>query len=177
MTACRIQLCFELLGKLFYVYFAEKLLDRLGTHAHAEIVLVFFIHFAIFAFGKKLHLLERRIAGIENDILCEVKYLLEKPRRKIEKQTYTRGYGAEIPYMRYGSCKLDMAHSLAAYLFRCDLNAAFLADFALIADSLVLSAETLPVLCRTEDLFAEKTVLLGAKRSVVNGFRLCNLAA
>ena len=77
--------------------------------------------------------------------------------------------------MRHGGCKLYMTHSLATNLFRRHLNAALFADFALITHALVLSAETFPVLCRSEYLLAEKTVLFGAKRAVVYGLRLCNL--
>ena len=70
-----------------------------------------------------------------------------------------------------------MTHSLATHFLGRNLNAAFFADLALIADSLVFSAETLPVLSRTEDFLAEKTVLFGAKRSVVYGLGLGDLAA
>ena len=177
LTACRGKFSLELLGKLLYIYFAEELFHSLGTHAYAEIILVFLIHFAVFALGKELHLLEGRIAGVENDVLREIEYLFKEPRRKVEKQTYTGRYSAEIPYMRYRSGKLDMTHSLAAHFLGCNLNAAFFADLALIADSLVFSAETLPVLSRTEDFLAEKTVLFGAKRSVVYGLGLGDLAA
>ena len=63
--------------------------------------------------------------------------------------------------MRYRSGKLDRAHTLAAHLGAGYLNAAALADLALIADSLILSAVTFPVLLRPENTLAEKSALLG----------------
>ena len=78
--------------------------------------------------------------------------------------------------MRYGSGKLDVAHALASYLGSCNFNAAAVADFALKADSLVLSAVALPVLCRSENTLAEKSLALGLKCAVVNGFGLGYLA-
>ena len=78
--------------------------------------------------------------------------------------------------MRYGSRKLDVTHPLASDLLLSYLNVAFLADLALVTDSLVFSAQTFPVLCRTEDLFAEKTVAFGFKGTVVYRFGLEDLA-
>ena len=62
--------------------------------------------------------------------------------------------------MRYRSRKLNRAHTLAANLCTCYLNTAALADLALIAYSLILSAVAFPVLLRSENAFAEKTALL-----------------
>jgi len=52
------------------------------------------------------------------------------------------------------------------------LDAAALADDALVADALVLAAIALPVLGRTEDALAEETVTLGLERPVVDRLRL-----
>jgi hypothetical protein len=56
------------------------------------------------------------------------------------------------------------------------LDAALLADDALVADALVLAAVALPVLGRTEDALAEEAVALRAERAVVDGLRLQDLA-
>ena len=69
-----------------------------------------------------------------------------------------------------------MSHSLTSNGSLCDLNSASVTDNALIADLLVLSAVTLPVLCRSEYLFAEKSVLLRLQSTVVDGLRLLYLA-
>src|SRR3712207_4648691 len=68
-----------------------------------------------------------------------------------------------------------MAHALTAHLGPRDLDAAALADDALVADALVLAAVALPVLGRTEDALAEQAILLGLERAVVDGLRLGDL--
>jgi hypothetical protein len=57
-----------------------------------------------------------------------------------------------------------------------DFDTAALADDALETDTLVLAAVALPVLGGTEDLLAEKPVLLGSQRPVVDRLRLLDLA-
>ena len=69
-----------------------------------------------------------------------------------------------------------MTHSLSSYSCSCDLNAAAVADLALEADLLELTAVALPVLCRSEDPFAEKTVSLRLLGSVIYGFGSFNNA-
>ena len=71
---------------------------------------------------------------------------------------------------RYG--ELDVAHPFPTHLLLCNLNAATVADDATVADSLVLTAMALVVLCRTEDLLAEETVSLRLVCPVIDGFRL-----
>ena len=78
--------------------------------------------------------------------------------------------------MRNGSCKLDVAHSLAANLAASNLNSASFADFALKTNSLVFSAVALPVFLRAENSLAEKTVFLGLLAAVVYSFGARNLA-
>ena len=62
--------------------------------------------------------------------------------------------------MGYRSCKLDMSHALTANAGFGNLNAASVADYAFIANFLVLSAVALPVLARSEDPLTEQAVLL-----------------
>ena len=52
-----------------------------------------------------------------------------------------------------------MTHTLAANLGSCNLNAASVADYALIANPFILTAMAFPVLLRAEYALAEKTVL------------------
>jgi hypothetical protein len=68
-----------------------------------------------------------------------------------------------------------MTHALAPDLLPRHLDAAALADDALVADALVLAAIALPVLGRTEDALAEETVALGLERAVVDRLRLGDL--
>src|SRR5437868_10819259 len=69
-----------------------------------------------------------------------------------------------------------MAHPLAADLRDGDLDAALLADDALVLHPLVLAAQALVVLGRTEDARAEQAVTLGLERAVVDGLGLLDLA-
>ena len=78
--------------------------------------------------------------------------------------------------MRYGGCKLDMSHALAAYLSLRYLNSAAVAYFSAIAKSFILSAVAFPVLCRSENTLAEESVALRLKCAVVYRFRLLDLA-
>src|SRR5439155_6839027 len=72
--------------------------------------------------------------------------------------------------------QIDVAHPLAADLLPGHLDAAPLADDALVADALVLAAVALPVLGRTEDALAEEAVALGLERAVVDRLGLRYLA-
>src|SRR5690606_34561411 len=72
--------------------------------------------------------------------------------------------------------ELDMAHALAADARQRDLDAALLADDALVLHALVLAAQALVVLDRAENARAEQAVTLGLERAVVDGLRLLDLA-
>ena len=74
--------------------------------------------------------------------------------------------------MCYRNSEFDMTHPFPAHLLLCHLYAATVADDTTVADSLVLSAVALVVLCRTEDLLAEETVTLRLVCPVVDGFWL-----
>ena len=65
----------------------------------------------------------------------------------------------EVPDVSDRSSKFDVAHALTTNLGASYLNAATLADDALEAHALVLTAVALPVASRSEDLLAEQAVL------------------
>jgi len=75
-----------------------------------------------------------------------------------------------------GRGQLDVAETLAADLGLRDLDAAAVADLALVADLLVLAAVALPVLGRSENALAEQTVPLRLQSAVVDGLGLLDLA-
>src|SRR5690606_41142295 len=78
--------------------------------------------------------------------------------------------------MRNRSRKFDMAHALAAHARERDLDPALLADDALVLHALVLAAQALVVLDRTEDARAEQAVTFRLERAVIDRFRLLDLA-
>ena len=78
--------------------------------------------------------------------------------------------------MRDRRGELDMAHALAPNARQRHLDAALLADHALVLHALVLAAQALVVLDRPEDARAEQAVALGLERAVVDGLGLLDLA-
>ena len=80
------------------------------------------------------------------------------------------------PDVRDRRGELDMAHALAADARQRHLDAALLADDALVLHALVLAAQALVVLDRAEDARAEQAVALRLEGAVVDGLRLLDLA-
>ena len=105
----------------------------------------------------------------------EVDDLLEVLRRHVQQVAQARRDALEVPDVGDGRGELDVAHALATDGGLGDLHAAALADDALEADALVLSARALPVAGGPEDLLSEEAVLLGLQGAVVDGLRLLDL--
>ena len=76
-----------------------------------------------------------------------------------------------------GHLKLDMPHTLTAYLLLRDLDTASVADDTAIADTLVLTTVALEVLDGTEDALTEEPITLGLVGTVVDGLGLQHFAA
>src|SRR5439155_17439284 len=106
----------------------------------------------------------------------EVENLLQLARCDVEQVADPARDALEEPDMRDRRSEVDVTHPLTADLLARHLDAAALADDALVADALVLAAVALPVLGRTEDALAEEAVALRLERAVVDGFRLGYLA-
>ena len=69
-----------------------------------------------------------------------------------------------------------MSHAFTSYFGFCDFNAAAFAYPAFEVNFFILSAVTFPVLLRTEDCLTEQTVFFRLECTVVDGFRLLDLA-
>src|SRR5439155_9569273 len=91
-------------------------------------------------------------------------------------RTEPAGHGLEEPDVDDGGGQLDVAHALAANPAVRHLDAAAVADHALVLHAPVLAAGALPVLLGAEDALAEQAVFLGAVGAVVDGLRLFDLA-
>ena len=72
--------------------------------------------------------------------------------------------------------QFDMAHALAAHFAQGYLNTAFFTYDAFVFHTLILAAQAFIVLDRTEDTGAEQTVALRLECTVVDRFRLFDLA-
>ena len=62
--------------------------------------------------------------------------------------------------MGYGSCQLDVSHTLSADTGLCYLYAASVADNALVTNLLVFTTMTLAVLAWSKYTLTEQTILL-----------------
>ena len=114
--------------------------------------------------------------GVDDDVLLVVEDGAERRDRQVEEQAHAARDGAVEPDVGNGAGQLDVAHALAAHLEVGDLDAAAVADDALVADGLELAAVALPFLGGAEDALAEEAVLLRAQGAVVDGLGLLHLA-
>src|SRR3546814_564313 len=83
---------------------------------------------------------------------------------------------SDLPDVRHRAGQLDVAHALAAHLRERDLDARLPEDDAAILHALVLAAQALVVLDRTEDAREEQAVPFRLEGTVVDGLRLLDLA-
>ena len=116
------------------------------------------------------------LVDVGDDVQGEVEDPLEVARADVEQDAEPARRALEVPDVADRAGQLDVAHPLTADLRAGDLDAALVADDALVADPLVLAAVALPVLRRTEDALVEETVLLRLERPVVDGLGLRDLA-
>ena len=171
-----LQLGVQLLAQLLQIDLLQQLLHGLGAHAGAEVVLILLAHIAVFLLGEDLVLGQRRLAGIGDDIGGEVQHLLQDTGADVQQQSHTGGDTLEVPDVTDGGSQLNVAHTLAADLGTGDFHAAAVADLALVADLLILTAVALPVLRRPENALTEQAVALGLQSTVVDGLGLLYLA-
>ena len=129
-----------------------------------------------FLLGEELHLLEVGVARIDDDVLLVVEDRAQGRHRQVEQEAHAARDRAIEPDVRDGRGELDVAHPLAPHLEMRDLDAAAVADDALVADRLELAAVALPFLGRAEYPLAEETVLLGPQRAVIDRLGLLHLA-
>ena len=161
----------KLLTEAVYLFDAGLVLFRLGY--------LFFE--AVLAFGDILlrlflQLFDGFLAGFFvdriDDVLGEVEHVLEVTRRKIQQQAETAGDTLGEPDMAHRAGQPDVTHTLAANLGAGNLNAAFITDDTLVADSLVFAAVAFEIFGGAENSFAKKAVAFRLESSVVNRLRL-----
>ena len=171
------QLLEQLLALALEVEVDQHLLDRLGADAGGEGVLaIFVLGVEQLVLGEELELLERGQARLGDDVALEIEDALELLQLHVEQQADAARQRLQEPDMGDRRGQLDMAHALAADLGDGHLDAALLADDALVLHALVLAAQALIVLDRTEDARAEQAVALGLERAVVDRLGLLDLA-
>src|SRR5204863_1526899 len=103
-------------------------------------------------------------------------HALELLELHVEQQSDAARQALQEPDVGDRRGELDMAHALAPDLRNGHLDAALFADDALVLHALVLAAQALVVLDRTENAGAEQAVALRLERAVVDGLRLLDFA-
>ena len=153
----------------------QHVLDRFRADAALERVEpVFVLGIQELLFGQQLQL-QRRQARLDDDV-ARNRGCARDPSASCPAAGRCGRQRLQEPDVRDRRRQLDMAHALAPHLRQGDLDAALLADDAAIFHALVLAAQALVVLDRTEDAGAEQTVALGLEGAVVDGLRLLDLA-
>ena len=169
-----VQLHLQLCRQFIQIDLLQQLENCLCAHLGNKVVVIFFTIFEVLLLREEL-LLDQiglaLLAHIQYDVLGEVEHFFQMLLRDLQHLSDTGRRPLEIPDMRNRRSQFDVTHSLTAHLGTCDFYAAAVADLALEPDLLELSAVALPVLCRSEDAFAEKAVTLRLLCPVVDGFR------
>src|ERR1043166_5305662 len=162
---------------LLQIESAQHAADRLGAdHGGEGIPAVFLLGAQILFLGEKLAVLERSQAGLNDNVVLEIENPLEVLERHIEQEADAALERLQEQDVRDWRGQLDVAHALAPHARERHLDAALLADDALVLHALVLAAQALVVLERAEDAGAEQAVALRLEGPVVDRLRLLDLA-
>ena len=78
--------------------------------------------------------------------------------------------------MRNRAGQVNVTHTLTAHFGQRDFNAALLADYATVLETLVFAAQALIVLDRTKYLGAEQAITLRLEGAIVDGLGLFDFA-
>ncbi len=166
----------DLRGDLVEVQPLDELADRVGAHLGAEGVAVLLDRLAVLVLGHHLLVLQLGVTRVDDDIVLVVDDLLEVAGLHAQQRAQTARQALEEPDVHDGRRQVDVPHPLAADAAVGDLDAAAVADDALVLGAAVLAAGALVVALGTEDPLAEQPVLLGPVGAVVDGLGLFDLA-
>jgi len=156
---------------------AQHLAQSLGADLGGELVVAeLVLGVEEFLLGQELMQLQRGQAGLGDDVILEIEDALEILQRHVDQEADAARQRLQEPDMRHRRGELDMAHALAPHLRQRHLDAALLADDAAILHALVLAAQALVILDRTEDAGAEQPVALRFEGAVVDGLGLLDFA-
>jgi hypothetical protein len=155
----------------------QQVADGLGADFGGEAVIAELFLVAVeLVFRQQLVLLQRGQARLGDDVVLEIQDPLDFLQRHVQHQRDAAGQRLQEPDVGDRAGQFDVAHPLAPNAGQGDLNAALLADDALVLHALVLAAQAFVVLGRAKDTGAEQAVTLGLERAVVDGLRLLDLA-
>ena len=166
----------EIGGDLLQIEAFEQFADGFGADRGGEGILAeILLRLQIILFREELERLERGQPRLEHDVVLEIENALEVLQRHVEQEADARRQRLQEPDMRDRRGELDMAHALAPDLGERHLDAALLADDALVLHALVLAAQALVILHRAEDARAEQPVALRLEGAIVDRLGLLDL--
>ena len=155
----------------------QQLLHGFSAHAEDESILaILLLCFAEFDFGQQLPLDERRLLGVDHQIIFIVNNALQLAGGHVQGQAKSAWHAFVKPNVGHGHGQFDVAHALAADPAERDFHAATVTDDALVLDAFVFSAGTFPVPGGTKNALAEQTTFFGLERAVVDRFRILDFA-
>ena len=156
---------------------AERFAHGFRAHLGDERVrAVGFAGFAVLVLAQQLVLLERRVAGINDEVILVIDHAFQMARGHVERQPDARRHALEEPDVAGRHGQFDVAHALAAHAGQRHFDAATVANDAAMLDAFVLAARAFPVLDRTENAFAEQAAFFGLERAVVDGLGVLDFA-
>jgi len=117
----------------------------------------------------------RVLIDIRDHILRKVQDTLQVARADVEQQTEPARHALDIPDVADRTGQLDMSHALATNAAVGHLDAALIANDALVASALVFAAGALPVLLGTKNAFAKQAVSLRTERTIIDRLGLGHL--
>ena len=159
----------ELHGECREVDLLEQLHDRFCAHHGFEgSVAVCVFRFTDFHFGEELADLEGGVTLVGDNVILVIDYALKLAGAHVEHQADAGRHALVEPDMGNWHSKLDVSHALAANATQGHLDAAAVADNALVLDALVFSTGAFPVPCGSEDALAEKAALFRFEGTVVD---------
>ena len=152
---------------------SEHVAERLRAHFRDEGVFsVFLLRLRVFVFGKQLLRFERRLSGIDDQVLFIIDDGFELARRHVEQQPEAGRHRLEEPNVRNGNGELNVPHAAAAFPRDRDLDAAAVADHAFVLDAFVFAAGAFVVAHGTENPLTEKPARLRLERAVIDRLRI-----
>ena len=123
-----------------------------------------------FKFSKEAFL--HVFSDFRHDVTGEVHHLFKVCAWNTKNECHAAWHGAKEPDVCDWSDELDVTHAFTTNDRAGYFNTTLITDDALVADTFVLTAVTLVVFLRTEDLLIEESVLFRALGAVVNRFWL-----
>ncbi len=170
-----IQLLTHRFDFTFQIDGAQQCQDCFGTHLGVKFVAPLFQRIQVLLFREHLAAFEVGHARLDNYERFEVEHAFDVAQGHVQQQTDTGRQGLQEPDVGSRAGQLDVAHTLTTDLGLGHFNAALLTDHTTVFQALVLAAQTLVVLHRSEDTGAEQTITLRLESPVVDGLRLFDL--